>query len=1183
MERMSFHQKEKSMVYIKKITTKGFKSYGNRTVSVTFSKNFTSIVGPNGSGKSNIIDAISFVLGRLSTKSMRAVVLSDLIFTGSKKMNPAKYAEVSLYLDNSHGELPFDRKQVIISRSVDTSGKSVYRVNRKRETRTYVVDILSQIGVFPEGHNIIMQGDITRFIKMSSWERRGVIEEISGIAEYSERRERGDRELAKAEDNIARVELVLNEVQKQMERLETEKNDALRYKFLKDEILTHKGWLYKGELKNAEERFEKTLEAIEKTGKEIRDSQDKIGDCIESIAQKEEQFELIDSEIEKLGEEKHLSITKEIERLRGELNTIQQGISFFEDQKSSIETQKHEAEETIRKDDRTLEEKTAHLENLETGKTELIEKIASLKEEYQKHLSVLSETGLETLERITQDLDEKKDAFFSLEASAEILENTITTLTSSHAEHHQERVSLEEQQQNLHTQVTQTQQELTNTTETITRIEETYASLEEERKSIKQELSTIDEDFLKKRSESIRLHSKLRAFQEDQRATPYKAVNTILKEKDRISGIYGTISQLGETKAQYQTALEVAAGNRVHNIVVDSTETARECIYFLKQKKAGRATFLPLDRLERKSHAPVKKEGIIDYAINLVNFDPRFRAAFEYVFSDTLVVETLEIDIKGARLVTLEGDVYERGGAVTGGHYFKRKFSSAFLISEDQKQFKKIQEELQSLKTRKNTLQDRLSVITPQLQELYDEKIKLEERLPSLQKDLQRISDDAATVASELEEINNKLSSMHQDLEEKKNKLSRIITEKEILSDAITHLEKEKDEISGPLRQDELARIESELENTRNALKGVEQDITQTTSTLAYVEEDIEKRKKDIALFIPRLADMEKNIASKTEEHTKITETLQVRIEEEESFDRKIRELRNKRTDIRDAVSRLRKEKEEVQKKMYKGESSLNVLNAQKNQLEEQVRELRDLVVQYPVEGEYEDLKELKFKIKQMEREKEGLEPINMRAVEEFEGVQERYITLKTRIDKLHKERESILEFIAEVESQKKTVFLEAYWKVAENFARIFAELSPGGSGTLSLEDEEDPFNGGLDIEASPQGKELKRVEAMSGGEKALTALAFVFAVQQYKPAPFYVFDEIDAHLDDENVARVSELIKRASENTQFIVITLRDVMMATADILYGVSMTEGISKIVSVELERIAEFKEPEEATITA
>jgi chromosome segregation protein len=1182
MERMSFHQKEKSMVYIKKITTKGFKSYGNRTVSVALSRNFTSIVGPNGSGKSNIIDAISFVLGRLSTKSMRAVILSDLIFTGSKKMNPAKYAEVSLYLDNSQGELPFDRKEVIISRSVDTSGKSVYRINRKRETRTYVVDVLSQIGVFPEGHNIIMQGDITRFIKMSSWERRGVIEEISGIAEYSERRERGDRELAKAEDNIARVELVLNEVQKQMERLEMEKNDALRYQFLKDEIFTQKGWLYKGELKNAEDRCEKTRAAIDTAKEDIRDYKKKIDTIVESIAQKEEQFELIDSEIEKLGEEKHLSITKEIEQLRGELNTLQQGISFLEDQQSSIETQKDEAEDKIKKDHEEFEEKTAYIKDLEKKKDDLIEKINALKEEYQKHLSVLSERGLETLERITHELDEKKDAFFSLEASAEILENTITALTSSHAEHDEERTSLKEQQQTLHTQVIQAQQKLTEAEQTIDHIGETYTSLEEERKSIKKELSTIDEDFLKKRSESIRLHSKLRAFQEDQRATPYKAVNTILEEKNRIPGIHGAISQLGETEARYQTALEVAAGTRVHNIVVDSTETARECIYFLKQKKAGRATFLPLDRLERKSLPPVKKEGVIDYAINLVNFDPQFRAAFEYVFSNTLVVETLEIDIKGARLVTLEGDIYERGGAVTGGHYFKRKFSSAFLISEDQNRFKKIQEELHSLKTRKTTLQNRLSVITPELQELYDEKIKLEERLPTLQKDLHRLSQDKTAVTEELEEIEHTLSSMQENLEGKKTELSRIITEKETLSGTIQNLEKEKDEIAGPLRQDELARIELELETMRNTLKKVEQEITQITSTLAYIEEDIENREKDIELFIPRLKDMEKKIASKAEEHATITQTLQVRIEEEEGFDRKIRELRNQRTGIRDSVSQLRKEKEEVQKKMYRGESSLTVLEAQKTQLEEQVGELQELVVQYPVEGEYEDLKELKFKIKQMEREKEGLEPINMRAVEEFEEVQERYITLKTRIDKLYKERESILEFIAEVESQKKSVFLEAYWKVAENFTRIFAELSPGGSGTLSLEDEEDPFDGGLDIEASPQGKELKRVEAMSGGEKALTALAFVFAVQQYKPAPFYVFDEIDAHLDDENVARVAELIKRASENTQFIVITLRDVMMATADILYGVSMTEGISKIVSVELERIAEFKEPEEAAVT-
>jgi chromosome segregation protein len=262
-------------------------------------------------------------------------------------------------------------------------------------------------------------------------------------------------------------------------------------------------------------------------------------------------------------------------------------------------------------------------------------------------------------------------------------------------------------------------------------------------------------------------------------------------------------------------------------------------------------------------------------------------------------------------------------------------------------------------------------------------------------------------------------------------------------------------------------------------------------------------------------------------------------------------------------VSKFRQEKEALQKKVFHCESTLKLLENQKTQLEEQVQELHELSMQYPVEGDYEDLKELKFKIKQMEKEKEGLEPINMRAVEEFEEVQLRFMELKTRIDKLYEEKKSILEFIAEVESQKKTVFLETFYMVAENFSEIFAQLSPGGSGSLMLEDEEDPFEGGLDIEASPQGKELKRVEAMSGGEKALTALAFVFAVQQYKPAPFYVFDEIDAHLDDENVARVADMI------------------MAAADLLYGVSMKDSISKIVSVELEKIAEYKEPEEAVI--
>ncbi|MBU7037157.1 MAG: chromosome segregation protein SMC [Theionarchaea archaeon] len=1163
------------MVYIKKITTKGFKSYGNRTVSVALSKDFTCIVGPNGSGKSNIIDAVSFVLGRLSTKSMRAVVLSDLIFAGSKTMNPARYAEVSLYLDNSHDELPFERKEVIISRSVDTTGKSVYRINRKRETRTYVLDVLSQVGIFPEGHNIIMQGDITRFIKMSSWERRGVIEEISGIAEYNERRERGDRELEKAEENIARVELVMNEVEKQMTRLEAEKSDALRYQFLKEEVYKSKGWLYKGELHEAQHNLKKTEEAITRNKKDATESRQKISNVVLAISQKEENFDLINSEIEKLGEEKHVSITREIERLRGELRTIEEGLRFLHEQRTQLLARKDTYLKTQRENAAQIQKESEKITLLKQKKKELAQKISELKEEYQKHVSVLSETGLENLERISKELDEKKDAFFSLEAQEDILVNTIQTLTSTRTELEGTCASLAQEREGIALELQNLQDTFATVQERVSQTAVTYNNRSQQRKELKSELSDIDTEFLAKRSESIKLHSKLQAFKEDQRASPYKAVNTILEAKHKFLGVYGTISQLGETDARYQVALEVAAGSRIHNIVVDTTDTAKRCISYLKQIKAGRATFLPLDRMQGRSLPPIKEKGVIDYAVNLVAFDPRFRPAFEDVFSDTLVVETLDVDVRGKRFVTLEGDIFERGGAITGGHYFKRKYSSAFLISQDQTQFKKLQEELQALKQRRTDLAEELSTVEPELQKTYDEKLKLEEKVPVLQKELERLTKEENTVDREIKSVRERVDAVIRQLTSKKEELSTVSEKKNSLEAEVASLEQEKEEIARPLRQDELERIEKELELNRGQLGETESEKVQAESTLKYLGEDIERLEKTVQELIPQIEEKEQNIASRKKEKEDLDVELAERVNDEQTFDEKIRKLRSDRTRIRDEIAALRQQKETLQKKVYECESALNLLESQKTQLGATIEELRDLSAQYPVEGEYGDLKELRFKIKQMETEKEKLEPINMRAVEEFEEVQLRYIELKTRIDKLYKERESVLEFIAEVESQKKTVFFEAFYNVAENFSRIFAELSPGGSGSLILENDEEPFDGGLEIEASPMGKELKRVEAMSGGEKALTALAFVFAVQQYKPAPFYVFDEIDAHLDDENATRVAELIKKSSEDTQFIVITLRDVMMAAADILYGVSMKDSISKIVSVELEKIAEYKE--------
>jgi chromosome segregation protein len=917
---------------------------------------------------------------------------------------------------------------------------------------------------------------------------------------------------------------------------------------------------------------------MEKNKEEILKNNQEITQIVNEIAQKDENFDLINSEIEKLGEEKHVSITKEIERLKGEIRTIEQGLTFLENQKENKEAEKLEKEQELKENKTGVETASGKIEALHSEKQELQTAIHQLKEEYQEQVSVLSETGLQNLEKISKELDQKKNSFFSLEAQINVLENEIAKSKEDNNELETELQDLYTEDDVLKKEISELEQVLTETEDNITQTNTEYTALKEERETIKQEIDEIETNFLKKRSESIKLHSKLQALKEEQRSSFYKAVNTILKAQDKFPGVYGTISQLGETETKYQTALEVAAGSRIHNVVVDSTETAKACIQYLKDVKAGRATFLPLDRMRRRSYPDIKQEGVIDYAVNLVRFNPEFRPAFEDVFSDTLVVEDMDINLKGKRLVTLEGDIFERGGAITGGHYFKRKYSSAFTISEDKDTFKKVQKELDYLKNRKNELGDRLRIIEPEMQELYDRNLTLKERLPSLKKEMERLKKEKEEFLTDIKEKKSKKGVITQKIQENQNELELCTKNITKLESDIATLEAEKEEISKPLKQDELERIETEIESLREKLGIIDSDIVQTESKQEYLQNDIKNIEKTITKIVPDIAELVEKIAVKEQEKAEFDQSLEGKLEEEEGFDEKIRNLRKQRDEIREDMSKLREKKEVLQRKVYQVESSLQVLENQKEQLQKEIDELRDLSSQYPVEGEYQDLKELKFKIKKMEREKELLEPINMRAVEEFDEVQLRYIELKTRIDKLYEERQSILDFIEEVESQKKSVFFETYYNVAENFSKIFAELSPGGSGSLSLENEEDPFEGGLEIEASPQGKELKRVEAMSGGEKALTALAFVFAVQQYKPAPFYFFDEIDAHLDDENATRVAEMIKRASKDTQFIVITLRDVMMAAADVLYGVSMKEQVSKIVSVELEKIAEYTEPQE-----
>jgi chromosome segregation protein len=1180
------------MVFIKKVTMKGFKSYGPRKVAVTMSPGFTCIVGPNGSGKSNVVDAVAFVIGLQSSKQLRAGVFSDLIYGGSKKVKAAKFAEVSIYFDNTDGKLPIDAPEVVVSRSIDISGKTVYRINKKRETRTYVVDLLAHADIFPEGHNLVMQGDITQFIKMSSEERRGIIEEISGIAEYNEKRERGQRELDRANENIARVELVLNEVASRLESLEKEKNDATRYKELRDEIYKNKGWLVRGELKLVRNTLTRIQENISQRTERKMFCESRMEELERLLIECEQTLRDAEHEIEKLSEERQVGLAREIEEIRGKMRVAESEMFHVSAALESLEKQKEassRARERFEEEKKGLEERLTLSQHTRENEREILK---GKEAEHARIIEGLSRSkeildGMrKSLEEVEGKLQEKRTSTFSLTTEVEKISSEMTFASQKREEHESELIRLKESMRVLHERLEYVKRKQDESQSHHDTLKASLASLREDEKKTREQLYATEEELWKKRLRFSELNARLNVARESEaiRKNLGSGVVDILEagEKGLIEGIFGTIASLGTTEEQYKSALEVAAGNRINNVVVDTDETARRCIMYLKERKSGRATFLPLNTIQGVSlrgSAIDNKEGVIDYAINLVKFQAQFEAAFRYVFGDTLVVRGMEdTKNKRERIVTLDGDLVERSGAITGGHYIKARYLSSFNVESDEAELSSLEQDISNLESFKEERKKRAGELSLRIAENEKRASSVERELALLQSKYE----DESLSLHEKEESEKSIFL-------KKDELDRIMVTKKALREegvsSLAHLESEiltleekRRKINAELSFEgvDLSSLEREMTSLRESFSRGERDIQDSTSRIEFLDEKMRELDGSISsgesLITARRGEMDslksqKNLAEKE---------LEEKLDEEKSFFHVLQEKRERKDELKIQLETYRKEKETLKEEMYGIASKLEILATQKTENEQRFAELEEESKNFIVEGEYKDLKELRFKITTMEHEKESLEPINMRAIEEFDEVLARHSLLKTRTEKLYEERKSILDFIAEVEGQKKTVFMNTFSSVAQNFTIIFSELSPEGTAHLFVENEEDPFSGGIDLEANPGGKEVKRVDAMSGGEKALTALAFVFAIQRFKPAPFYILDEIDMHLDDVNCKRVAEMIKESSKTTQFIIITLRDVMMAAAELLYGVTIKSGLSKILSVKLEEIAQYKEP-------
>ncbi len=1164
------------MPYIEKIEMRGFKSYGNRKVVVPLSRGFTAIVGANGSGKSNIGDAVLFVLGGLSAKAMRATRISDLIFAGSKAESPAKYAEVAMYFNNEDRGFPIDEDGVVIKRRVYPDGRSGYWLNGRRATRSEILDVLSAAMISPEGYNLVLQGDITKFIKMSPVERRLIIDDISGIAEYDAKKEKALKELKEAEENLARVDLLIGEVKKQLDKLEKERNDALRYLDLKSKVEKARVQLILGEIRELENAIEEGRRKDEELQEEESNIEERLKGVASEIVSKERELNSIERKIEEIGGEGILELTRRMDDVKARMEMAKRNIESAEKNIEESSERLEKARKELEKLKRDIEKGKATLERWrkrrEKIKAELKEKEA-VKNELVVKLGEIDRSfavAREKFDEVVEELESAKKELYTREANIKKLEEEIKRQKSRIVKAEARRNSLSSSISSLKNELERKREELSSVENRMKGLERRLKKASDDLEKKASELGKVEKELAKRKEELIKLEASGDGTN--------RAVEA-LKARG-IGGIHGTLGEIINVKDdRFSLAVEVALGSRYDNVVVDDDRVAEEVIKFLKRNKLGRLTFLPLNHIRPRSLREKPSRGTP--AMDVVSYDSRFRDAVAYALGDTLIVDDMdearEVGIGKVRMVTLGGELLERSGAITGGHYRPKGRLRALRDIEVLKRTVSSLEAMRDgLEAEVNALKTEIKGIENELFTLRIRKSEVGKDLELLRKDVDRLLAEDRSLMEEIkdardtiEKINAAIDGDRGEIAKLKGRIERLERKREKLRKALENPEAR--EVNAKLREveadisklkEELSRIESKIEDLESRIN------EELLPRKANVEEEIEG-------LTNRINALKSNVADNQEKLKELEEELRKLEEEEKEVRSELVELRDRRDALKNEIIDLRSEKEELAENLQKVRIDLNTLKVRIAQLERELKAKKETLAGFDsrlVKSVKEvplDLKALKSSIESMEREMKELEPVNMKAIEDFEVVERRYMELRSRKEQVVAEKESIEEFIQEIEGQKKAVFMETLNAIAKNFSELFSKLSPGGSARLILENPEDPFSGGLEIEAKPAGKDVKRIEAMSGGEKALTALAFVFAIQRYKPAPFYLFDEIDAHLDDANVKRVADLIKEAAGESQFIVMTLRDVMMANAERIIGVFMREGVSRVVSLSLEK--------------
>lgn len=1178
---------------LKKLEIQGFKSFADKT-EILFLDGITTIVGPNGSGKSNISDAIRWVIGEQSAKNLRGSKMEDVIFAGTQARKKVGFAEVSMYLDNSDGSLPIDYKEVIVTRRVYRSGESNYLINGNECRLKDIQAIFMDTGLGKDGYSIISQGKIDEILSNKSEERRHIFEEASGIVKYRTRKDEATRKLENTQITLQRVTDVINEIENNIGPLEQRAQTAKKFLALRDELKILDVKIFINSVDNNASNIEKIEDILNTLQKDVENQENlskenevkkqelkvKIQELSDKIEELREKYFQVENEKEKMNSKISLldaninSYTANMERLSGEIVEDNEKINLL---KAEIE--------------KRIQKRASVFENKKRFEEELNQK----EQELNTIVSTLDEKGIQ-IEELKKVIDENNDKKFDLKNENSAITATIEAEENQLEEKKKQNEKSISLKDNLNFDLNDITQSISIQNKELVDINDKTTSLEANIKSIQDAIDVLDERKSKINQELMTARAKHNYLVnlENENEGYSKSVKSILDYAKNNSKVHGTIANLISTDEKYEYAIEIALGGFIQNIVVEDEIIAKNLITYLNDNSLGRVTFLPLDNL---SDAPdinpkvLKNEGVIGIASDLVSTDKKYSNAIKLALANTVIVDNIDNAIKlskkiknSLRIVTVAGELLAQTGSITGGRTAARsggvigrkekiaELKKIISSKEDEVEVSKAQ--IEKLELQKEEVKKQFDEILPRKEELVINIATLTEKRENVKKEIEKIDLQKQSFASVLEEMNVKITEMKNTIDSNNQVIFNINVEnakKQEEIDEYTRFNKEKQKEIDILNEDvvnlkvSLSSFDETVSSIDEMKEKIESDIQNFELGISKKQEEINSIKENnekLQEEIKTTKELIENTSKTKEEYQKDTDSLKA---EKTQYEQNMEEIDTSIVNTLNTLNSIKEEKSKVEARKIKFEIELtNLKNKMWEDYELTVSSSRALINA----DEEINIKQVERDANKIRKEIKDLGEVNISSIEEYQKTKERYDFITNQKNDLEETKKKLENLITNMVTIMKQQFTKNFKIITENFNNTFKELFGGGKAELKLSDENDVLNSGIEIEVQPPGKKLQSMSLLSGGERALTATALLFAILQIKSPPFCILDEIEAALDDVNVHRFAEYIKDYSKKNQFIVITHRKGTMEVASSVYGVTMQEyGISKVVSMKL----------------